>query len=226
MLLNNIDATYYFVLDKRWQNWLDIKDQLYSLNLKNLKPFVSGGSNVGGLRYDRVDTVRPPPSYPNSTNYPTWHTRFNAYNIWLSHRMVLEECQKLGYKTIMFLEDDIMIEDDFSKLLDNAEKYLYNKSWDMLYLGGYHNSNSFSETENPNIIRLNGSGGWHGVILKDKVINELLSFPAIGPYDWICGQYIHTIFSCYAIYPSIISQFSGHSEVEGGHLNKPSRYQK
>ena len=73
---------------------------------------------------------------------------------------------------------------------------------------------------------MNGGGGFHAVIITRYVAEILLTFDAIGPYDWICGQYLHDTVDCYAIYPAVINQISGYSFVENSSLVKPSRYDK
>ena len=73
-------------------------------------------------------------------------------------------------------------------------------------------------------MKLHGSGGWHGVLLRKKIMEELVNAIPIGPYDWQMGEFYHNRYNCYGIYPSIISQKSGFSYVENSNLDKPSRY--
>ena len=188
------------------------------------KMFLVGKNDDPEVAFDHDDVDELPPRFSNSINYPTWHSRPNAYNAWLSHRKILEKTLAEGKHSLLLLEDDATFEPDFDEIFRAIVPTLSKLKWDMLYLGGYHRPGSWTPTENKNLIRLNGSGGWHGVIMKENVIRELLEFSPIGPMDWIAQNYVHPIFSCYAVYPSIISQIDGYSHVEGHELSKPSRY--
>jgi len=223
--LSRIDKSYCFIVDKRYQNWESIQIQLADRLGLNVEKFVSG---MGGMNvpYDRVNVLESPPVYHNSTTYATWYSRPQAYNAWLSRRIVLEECQRNKYEYVAFFEDDIKIEDDFEEVLEKAIPFLEKNQWSALYFGAYHNPGSFRKTANDNVLELNGSGGWHGIILRQNVINDLLNFQAIGPWDEICGKYLHSVFNFYCINPGIINQTDGFSEVEGHHLSKPSRFLK
>lgn len=218
-ILYKIDSTVVLTLDKRVEM---VKPLLNSLSELGLKP---QSFNVGKTGTDHTDVNELPPKLPKSTNYPTWWASPNAYNAWLSHEKILRKAYQDGVENLLLVEDDAFLENDFKEILKSIEPTLEKTQWDMLYFGCYNYEGSWTKTDNKNLLRLNGSGGWHGVLLKRNVIAELLNFPPIGPYDWICGKYIHPIFSCYAVYPCIISQLDQiYSNVEQTVLTKPSRY--
>lgn len=226
-ILSSIERAYCLVLDKRWEFMPTIVENFNKLDLWHKARFYicGDGSNID-LSYDHIDVKELPPKYPNSTDYPTWWARPNAYNAWLCHFKILQEALASGYKHILLMEDDAIIEPDFFEILEKVEKKLANINIDMLYLGAYHYPGSTIKTDNDSVLRMNGSGGWHGVVLSRNVIAELVhnwGYPR-GPFDQTCGRYLHSLFDCYAVYPSIISQRDNiHSYVEDQVLQKPAR---
>lgn len=218
-----IERASLILLDKRYEERYRIEKSFKErLNIK-VEPFLVGDGSLGKDLYGHVDVDELPPIYQESISYPTWHRRPNAYNCFLSHKKVLNKALRDGIETLLLLEDDVFIEEDFEEIYNGCINWLTQYTWDMLYLGSYNN-NTTTPTDHPNIYRVQGCAGWHGVILKRNVIERLSDVPAIGPYDWICQKIIHPSFDCFCIHPSIVSQNDGFSYVEGGHLSKPDRY--
>jgi hypothetical protein len=71
---------------------------------------------------------------------------------------------------------------------------------------------------------ING-GGTHGVLISRNILDWAVKLRPIGPFDWIFSL-AQPQLQCYVIYPSIITQRSGFSYIEGGMLDKPDRYKK
>ncbi len=229
-ILSKVERAYALVLDKRWDYVESLTQSFDRLDLWcRARFFIMGDGSRSDLNYDHIDTLEPPPKYPNSTDYPSWWRRNSAYNVWLCHHKILREALSSGYQYIMLVEDDAIIEDDFEEILAKVEPTLYSLDWSMLYFGSYQYEGSSFPTSNPNLRKCNGGGGWHSVILRRDVIAELVhNFGnAIGPYDYICGRYIHQIYNCYSVYPCIMSQRDNiHSYVENQILKKPDRFVK
>lgn len=215
---------YCLLLDKRIEFWSELHGSFIQKGI-GLQRFLVGD---GGLNehYSHVDSGSLPDYYNGSTNYGTWYKSPAPLNAWLSHRKIIEKSLLEGFDHVLIIEDDVFIEDDFDEVLWKAEPFFIENKWDAVYFGGYHNENSWRLTNNDNVIKLQGSGGWHGVLLSRPIMEELMQELPIGPYDWIMGQKYHQKYDCYAIYPSVISQKSGHSYVENSNLDKPSRYKR
>lgn len=224
MKLNKlVDRTVILTLDKRLDLGYALSWYLYQIGI-SAEIFIGGDGLISQMGYDHIDVLHGPPAFKESIQYASWW-KPNAFNAWLCHNKILAQAKHDKIKTLFLLEDDAFLEDDFSEILDKvfATKF----DWDMLYLGGYHRQGSWDYTDNDHLIRVKGSGGWHGVLIKENVISRLLEFPPIGPYDWICGNHIHNNYACYAVYPSIVSQRDNQfSYVEGCNLKKPSRYER
>jgi hypothetical protein len=226
-VLSKVERAYALVLDKRWEY---VPQLIANFNVMDLwhkcRLFIAGDGSNSKLTYDHIDVSGPPMRYSNSTDYPTWWARPNAYNAWLCHKKIFEESYAAGYKYILLMEDDAVVEQDFHEILAKVEPTLEQLDWSMLYFGAYHYQGSSFPTASSNLLKANGCGGFHGVIIRRDVIAEFVhnyNHP-IGPWDWVTGRYIHSTYNCYTIYPGIINQRDGiHSYVEDTILHKPPR---
>jgi GR25 family glycosyltransferase involved in LPS biosynthesis len=219
-----IDKAVCMCLDRRIQNYNHINEQCQKYLGIEPQLFISGNSNLA-LNYNRIDIRELPPKLRFSTSYPSWWT-FGCYNAYLSHKQILEEFLDTPLETLLILEDDIQFEPDFAELYNTTIPILETVEWSMIYLGCYFTTRSRQISATKNIYRVDGVAGWHAVLLKRHIVEEVLKFGPIGPMDNICGRFIHQKYPCYGIYPSIITQQSGYSYIEGGYLNKKSRYER
>lgn len=203
--------------------WPEIQSGFADKDIE-VERFLAGDGSLD-VQYDLIDMKTNPPIYTNSSTYPSWINKHNAYNCWRCHHQILER-YKADNINLFLLEDDVFIEDDFDDVLAEVSPWFENhlSNWDMIYFGGYHRKDTVQDTNHPNIFRVNGSAGYHGVLMRPNVIKELVTFAPIGPMDWITGKYIHPKYNCYAIFPSILSQRDNcYSHVEGSVLEKPAR---
>lgn len=221
-----ITQAHCLVLDKRIHEFPRIRDEWKNLGIK-VDPFYCGdGITIPSYMYNHIDSLILPPILKDTIMYPTWLNRPNAFNAWLCHQKILTKFVETSHEkdNVLLLEDDSVVEPDFEEILEKAFVTDDLDSFDMLYLGCYNFAGSYYKTVNRHVIRLNGSGGFHGVVINHKVAKVLIEFPPIGPFDWIAGK-LHNIYKSMAIYPCIVSQKDGiFSHVEGSVLNKPSRY--
>jgi hypothetical protein len=207
-------------LDKRYHKALEIRTEAAKLGI-NVQLFI-GGDGTLVLPYNHIDTPEMPPHMPHMTTYPAWHARPNAYNAWKCHQKILDYALEKDIDPLLMLEDDVIFESDFEKIINESKDFLNNNEWDMVYFGWYSNGH-LHYIGHPHVYRFMGGAGFHGVLMRKHIIEKLVVMPPLGPYDWMCGQWIHPEFKCYAIHPSIITQVSGYSYVEDGNLEKPDR---
>jgi len=222
MNFNNNKAVC-LVLDIRYDSAIQIQKETTSRGI-NTDLFIAG-DGTKNLKYNHIDVLDLPPRFSNSINYSTWYKRPNAYNAWLCHKKIMELAIESSLDFLLMLEDDVVFEKDFLETLEKTASFFNSNEWDMIYFGWYSNGH-LTPTKNQNVFRMNGGAGFHGVLLSRKIMELLIKFDPIGPFDWIVGTYINPRFNCYAIYPSIITQQSGYSYVEGGVLEKPDRKHK
>lgn len=217
----NVDGLICLSLDKRKDLWKRLESDCYYKDY-NFDPFIVGDGNDNSLRYDRLDTNELPPAFHQSINYPTWWKRPNAYQAWLSHKEMMKKCLREKMGSVLFLEDDSTFTKNFDDIIPIVEDFAISNEWDMFYLGSYAKPIDVMFVH-PNIIKLGGqpAGGFHAVCLKRHIMEKLINFPPYGPFDWLCQQYLHKIYKCFAVCPSIIKQSSGWSFVEDQPLEKP-----
>ena len=224
MLIQQIQRATCLTLDKRidWATSVIPAAAKYGIDVEL---FIAGDGTNPDISYNHIDLNELPPLYPQSLNYPSWTTKPFAYNAWQCHTKIIRQAQQDGIGNLLMLEDDIFFEEDFIEILDKIEDFFNSNAWDMIYFGWY-SSGHLKETDNEHVYRMMGGGGFHAVLLSRYMIECLSDVPPLGPYDFITGVFFHQNINAYAIYPSIISQRNGFSNVEQGTLDKPDRYKK
>lgn len=218
-ILENITA-FCVLLDKRIEFWPELESQFKSVGI-NLKGLLVGKEKINH-EYFHHDVNEKPPIYDTTNQYPSWVNGTNAFNAWISHKKILRFAYHANLDKVMIIEDDVKIEPDFNEIMEDVNRFFDNRSFDILQFGGYHHNNTTKVSEH--VVKTKASGGWHGVIISKSVIPLLLSFEPIGPFDWICEQFIQPKYDCYCIHPGIINQKDGFSFVENSNLTKPDRY--
>ncbi len=163
------------------------------------------------LWYDHVD-VEP----PLRNGYPAWANRPNSYNAFCCFRRIIERAKKDGVKTLLLLEDDVVLTPDFGAVLPAAWSTLQvvDPNWHMFYLGANHYFSNTVEVV-PSILRLNGSGCFHAVVLRNTVFDDMLSLQMTSPIDGLVARKLHPIRRCYACWPNIAVTKPGFSFCEG-----------
>lgn len=224
-MLINIKEAICLVLDKRINEFERINKEWHSLGI-NVKRFLMGDGSLNE-KYDFIDEHDLPPIYNGTISYPTWINNAGPYNFWKAQKQVINDfCTKYDSGYLLLLEDDSFIESDFIEIYESARNFLENKDVQMLYFGAYHQPQSWSYTDNKNVIRVHGSGGFHAVALHRRICSEILKLHPLGPLDWMVRE-LQSKNRCYAIYPSICSQIDNNfSYIEKTTLQKPSRFKR
>lgn len=214
MKLTDFDKLVCLGIDKRINEHYTLRKQFEERNA-HLNIFLAGdGLTRPAWEYDRIDTEP-----PVRRGYPAWAHRPNSWNAFQCFRQIITRAKEEGVQTLGIFEDDCRLLDNFDGVLNAAGKELeeLDVKWDMLYLGANH---TFSVTKeiSPHLLKLNGSGCWHAVILNNEhgsVFDEVLALPANAPIDQMCGQMLHPKLDCYAVWPTVAIQKSGYSHCEG-----------
>lgn len=224
-LLNLIDIAICSTLDKRYEQASELikTSKSYLPNYLNVEPYIGGDGSRKDIVYNRIDNNEYPPRLPYSINYPTWWNRPNNYNAWKCHRDMFQKGYDSNAEVMLMLEDDAQFEPDFTEIMNKVDSFFMSTEWDLIYLGSYINKSS--ETENEHVLRLWNGGGTHGLLIRRHILEILINMQPIGPFDWVLSL-IQPQIKAYAIYPSIITQRSGYSHIEGNILEKPDRYKK
>ncbi len=207
------DKTVCLLIDKRWKN----RDVLAADAKKHgfdVEFFLAGdGKTLPTENYDHLDIAPPAMRF----GYAAWVNRPNSYNAFLCFRKIITNALANGFESLLLLEDDAYFLDNFDEVFAKAKAQLP-ADWDMFYLGANH---AFSPTKqiSENILRLNGSGCFHGVGLRKSVFQAILDLPIVAPIDGVTARQLHPKFNCYACWPNIIWTTPGFSHCEGSNVD-------
>lgn len=192
-------------IDRRCQDWPRITEIVEGKRGK-LHWYVAGDGSNPNLKYDRIDPTEIP---------KTWRGYPNSYKAYLCFRDIIKRAKAENLQSILILEDDIQVTEDFDNVLNLAlmQMKMDSRRWDMLYLGANHTWSKTYEVS-PNLLKLNGSVCWHAIGLQKTVFDAILNLPMQYPIDAEAAT-LHNYYDCYAVWPSIVIQRPGFSEVEG-----------
>lgn len=213
-------------LDKRYDKFIELQKRGNSLGLKIEGFFAGDGKSLpDGVNYNHIDVNTLPPMFQESTGYPAWWRSPAAYNAWLCHRKIFIDSLNNNDKFLWLMEDDAIIQEDFTEIIEQCSSFLLNVNWSALYLGWFSNGHLL-DIGHKYIYRIIGGAGFHSIVLSKDMLEELVRFPPIGPFDEITAKYLLPSINAFAVYPCIVTQDDGYSYIEGGNLTKPDRYKK
>lgn len=202
-------------------------DKIFVINLKNRKDRhdtmvkLANFLNLNITFFDAINSedVKKDTVYNNKPN----HMKDGQLGCWISHMKIYEEIindPSINMATI--LEDDIDIHIDIIKKTKIAIDSIYNKDWDILFLG--HCSKSEGNPEN--IIDINAQlykaqypSCTHGYIITKKGAFKMLEYRNKPNYiDWQIGDLgLENYLNIYILSPPIILQY--HSKTDYSDVN-------
>lgn len=229
------DKVVCLVVDKRIADWPQTREECLKRDLP-VEPFFCGnGKDLTLGMYNHIDII--PPERPR-TSYPAFRDKPNSYNAFLcfkkiiqgavDHNKVVAEMEAVVNKplvplkkieNLLLFEDDLLFKDNYAHILSSAKQQLTgHKPFDILYLGANH---KFAKTEriSPNLLKVDGSGCFHAVCLRDTVFQAILDLEIINPIDGEVARLLHKRFNCLSINPSIVGQKSGFSYCENRNVD-------
>lgn len=212
MLSAIADRIVCLLLDKR-----DFNRELISVDL--------GRYFSGEIQYFRVGEgkIFPKETYghinvepPKRSGYRAWKDRPNSYNAFLSFREIIKQAVIDNVTSLLILEDDAVSVDALPLHLPSAltELPVIDPEWELLYLGANH---TFSRTVpvSDTLLRLNGSGCWHAVLLHARSFPLILDLSLLGPIDGEVAKKVHPRGHSYAVWPNLVWTRPGYSHCEG-----------
>lgn len=144
-----------------------------------------------------------------------WEQGGGAWGCMQSHRHILEKAIMDGIKSVMVLEDDFVLCDDFEY---KVKKFLTEvpKDWEQLMLGGQHLSNP--KGIKSGIVKCINCQRTHAYAIRGKFLKELYakwhSSHSKVHCDWIMGP-LQAQFKVYAPDPFLIGQRTSQSDISG-----------
>ena len=135
------------------------------------------------------------------------YLKFSEISLLLKHVYIIEESNRIGFDTVLVLEDDAILDLDFSN------KFNYFKSqlpidWDICFIGECCNLH-IEPKDGKNVQRSYGSRCTHSYILSKYGINKIINHLkyANDAIDWYYNSMIEKLnLNCYWFEPSISSQ--------------------
>lgn len=147
-----VDKIFFINMDKDVDRRNDILAQFQKHNITNYE-------RISGVIID--DNTPKHCLFGPYNNAPPEKYYNGSVGCLLAHRKAIQMAKDRGYKKILILEDDIVIDDDFNKKFN---KYISNfnddvKYWNILYLGLCSWNTTITNTSfNDYLIRINGGG--------------------------------------------------------------------
>jgi hypothetical protein len=211
MATNPFDRVVCLNVDRRYGEQGRIREDFSRVGLR-VDFFLAGDGKLVDAPYDRID-IEPP---EGRTGYPAFVKRPNSYNAFLSFLQIIAKAQSDGVDTLLLLEDDAYPTPEYSSHVYRvwSEVHAVDPEWEILMLGGNH---CFAPTREvaPHLLRVNGSGCWHGIVLHRRVFPLVLALQPTAPIDGLAGEKIHPRNHSYAAWPSLIWVRPGLSLCEG-----------
>ena len=211
-----INRCQCLTIDKRLRYFDEAKEQFKNVGL-DLTMFLAGDNSFPSMKYDHIDLPLP---RNLKGSYPAWKARPNAYNCHLCHKKIIQKAKEDNIEVLLLAEDDVVLNDNFSEILEKASEQLekHSPNWHMLYLGANHTYMPTKEVDK-NLLKLNGSGCLHCCLIRNTVFDAILSLPVEGALDEMVGKNIHKKYDCYGVWPNIAITRAGYSYCEANILD-------
>lgn len=215
-----VDHVICLTLDKRIGIAYDLQESFMKRGYK-FEMFIGGdGKTLPRDMYNIIDSNELPLWYRESVNYSKWFQLPNAANAWRAHKALMEMCLERQYESILLVEDDAVLMDNFDTALPHVEEFARNTDWSLFYIGSFYDEKKPTMVH-PLVARVNNSiMGFHAVAIKNHIIQKLVRWPQIGPMDYICSEYMVKYFPSYVCVPPPIVQRGGWSYCEGHFLGR------
>lgn len=138
----------------------------------------------------------------------------------MSHYNVIKQAKEDKHSSILVLEDDFELVEDFSTLFEDYYDQVPD-DWELLYLGANHNFHMGQALPmiKPNIGKPIRSYTTHAYAVKSSLYDKLLEIfnkdVSNYPSDLGLCKLQQDLDTCYSFYPSLITQRVGYSDIMG-----------
>lgn len=222
-----IDGSLVINLDIRPDRWADFQVQISTLELP--APLI----RMSAVRGIDLAGFGQRPWFRNGKRSRNWAGRAGCA---LSHRRAIEHAKNAGWRTVLILEDDAILQNHFSEVTSSLKKILDNQrlDWSVCYLG-------FTQPEGPSrqladlgfghsLHQVYGCYTTHAYLLRDTTYDWLLKqLPdERSVWSWIArhraidrwfSRNLAKRFVVLALAPSIVGQQISVSDITGRTAN-------
>ena len=146
MKLSDYDRAHCLFVDRRFNRE---RGRIYQSLIEKgvddskIKMFVDGrGELLHPTFYDQISPT--PPQH--------WAHGPGAYAHFMGMQAIIQKAKDDGIETLLFVEDDCVLTDEFDEVVEAATEQLQGRYWDILYYGANH---TWAKTEilSPNVLR-------------------------------------------------------------------------
>jgi len=197
-LFDYFDKVYCVNLDRREDRFENFKKEVEKYNLGEFERFSAyDGKTIDMSKY-------------NTGLNP------GELGLVLSNMEIIKNAKLNNLKNILIVEDDCKFTDEVL----NIETYfnLLPKNWDMLYMGGNHNTHMRikpPDNINEKVIKLHSTYSTHFVGINSTVFDhiEIILKKLSEPLD-VSYVRLQKIFNVYSFYPAIAKQIVDFSDIQ------------
>jgi glycosyl transferase family 25 len=154
----------------------------------------------------------------NSQKIPdTWIQSKGAYGCLSSHIEIVREAQAKRHQYVLIFEDDVVLAADF---IQQFNRYIAEvpDDWDMLFLGGLHQTSP--QTVTKNIVKLTNTYCTHAYALHQRLFEHFIEINQrhCAPVD-VNNFKLQEQFNCYCFHPPLAWVEDGYSDIAGRQCN-------
>jgi len=192
-------------------------DKVYCINLDRrpdrLENFESQVKKYNLGEYTRVSAVDGTKINPNEHNNKL---KPGELGLVLTNLQIIKESKENGYSNILILEDDCSFTDEITNIQEYFD--LLPSDWDMLYMGGNHNTHMGIQGPipiNDKVVKLHSTYSTHFIGIKNTLFDhlEIILSRYEDPID-VSYVKLQKIFNIYSFYPAIAKQIVDFSDIQ------------
>ena len=134
----------------------------------------------------------------------------------IAHMNVIKDAKYENYNSILVLEDDVFIHNNYNQLhLDLVNKL--NNTYNLLYYGGIQKKWSGVDVQNNNYYKANNTHGGFAYAIKSNIYDMLIENmnELVNPLDKILLNLQNILKGCYVAYPNIFI-----TDLENGKIHR------
>jgi GR25 family glycosyltransferase involved in LPS biosynthesis len=197
-LFDRFDKVYCINLDKRPDRLQNFDSQVAKYNLGDY------------TRISAVDGTQLKSSEQSPILKP------GELGLIMTNLKIIEDAKKNNYSKILILEDDCFFTDEILNIQNYFD--MLPKDWDMLYMGGNHNTHMGINPPikiNEKIVKLHSTYSTHLIGMKSTVFDhiEVILNKKNKPID-VNYVTLQKIFNVYSFYPAIAKQIVDFSDIQ------------
>jgi hypothetical protein len=204
MRLEDYDLAICGIVDVRWELHRERIEGLFGPRVRRLEFLVNG---KGRLLSDDLYgfTTQPPPR--------GWVHGVPGYQHFLAMQEAVRCARNEGVDTLLWIEDDCILRDDFDETVEKAMKARAPR-WDLMYYGANH-SNARCTMYNDHLMRVRGSLMTHLVGIRSTVFDSILLMKPDHIIDQLFANDLQARCEAQALWPCVALQIPAMSTLWG-----------